>query len=175
MIDIGSIGAAVASLKTAGEIAVALMDLKSATDIQGKVIELNQKIIAAQHQVFAANQAQTALVEEVRDLKSQIAQMKDWEAQKQRYKLAAPSDGGFVYALQKSMSDGEPPHYLCAACFKKGKPSILQGREGRPLGKDKGYARGCYVCPDPGCGAEAPTGYMNYPAPEYFEDIKPQR
>lgn len=127
--DMGSISAAVTSLRIAGDIAKGLVSLHTMAEVQSKAIELNQQIIDAQQQIFTANAAQTALVERVRDLEGQIARMEDWDAQKQRYKLAAPFAGCMVYALQKSMSDGEPPHYLCTSCFQKAQRSILQGKE----------------------------------------------
>ena len=171
--DFGQIAAAVSSLKVAGEIAQGLMSLKTMAEVQSKAVELNQQLIAAQHQIFAANAAQSTLVERVRELEGQIAGMKNWDAQKQRYKLIAPYPACMVYALQKSMSDGEAAHYLCTACFQQGKPSILQGREGGPRGKDKGHARSAYVCPE--CRSEAVTEWNNVPSPQYFEDIKPSR
>jgi Zn finger protein HypA/HybF involved in hydrogenase expression len=162
--DFGSITAAVGSLKAAGEIAKGLIGLKSGAEVQAKAIELNQKIIDAQHQIFAANAAQTSLLQQIRELEAEIARMNDWDTQKQRYKLAAPFPGCMVYALQKSMSDGEPAHYLCAACFKKGQPSILQGKE-------PGAMRNAfYRCPE--CESEAASEYRNVTAPQYFEDIK---
>jgi hypothetical protein len=109
MMDIGSIAAAVNSLRTAGDIAKGLISLNTMTEVQSMAIELNQKIIEAQHQIFAANAAQTALVERIRDLEGHIARMKDWDAQKQRYQLVTPYSGIPVYALKKSMSEGEGP------------------------------------------------------------------
>ena len=172
MIDMGSIAAAVSSLKGASDIAKGLLSLHTMAEVQSKAIELNQAIIDAQHQIFAANAAQSALAERVRQLEGEIARMKDWDAQKERYKLAAPYPGCMVYAPQKSMSNGEPAHYICAACYQKGQRSILQGVEGRPR-KEGGRLMGSYNCPNPTCKSEAFTGYMDAPAPQYFEDIKP--
>ncbi|MDB6157768.1 MAG: hypothetical protein JWO04_1474 [Gammaproteobacteria bacterium] len=169
--DMGSISAAVSSLKVAGDIARGLISLKTMTEVQSKAIELNQQILDAQHQIFAANAAQTTLVERIRELESQVSRMKDWDAQKQRYKLAAPFPGCMVYALLKPMSEGQPPHYLCTSCFQKGEPSILQGREGRHS-KD-GWAYAMYCCPNSNCRSEAKTGSVSVVAPQYFEDIQP--
>jgi len=169
--DISSIAAAVNSLKVAGDIAKGLISLNTMAEVQSKAIELNQKIIDAQHRIFEANATQSELVERVRELEGQIARMKDWDAQKQRYKLAAPFPSCMVFALQKSMSDGQPAHYLCAACFHKGQPSILQGREGR-MPKEGGRIYAAYVCPT--CKSEAFTKWMNVTPPEYFEDVRPQ-
>lgn len=163
--DMGSISAAVTSLKVAGDIAKGLVSLHTMAEVQSKAIELGQKIIDAQHQIFTANTAQTALVERVRELEGQLTRMKDWDTQKQRYKLAAPFPGCMVYALQKSMSEGQTAHYLCASCFQKGEPSILQGKEG-----GGGMARAAYFCPV--CKSAALTQWMDVEAPKYFEDIQ---
>jgi hypothetical protein len=162
--DFGSITAAVGSLKAAGEIAKGLIGLKSDAEVQAKAIELNQKIIDAQHQIFAANAAQTSLLERIRELEAEITRMNDWATQKLRYKLATPFPGCMVYALQKSVSDGEPAHYLCTSCFQKGQPSILQGKEAGAM------RNSYYYCPV--CKSEASSQWRNVSPPEYFEKIK---
>ena len=103
--DISSIAGAVTALKGASDIAKGLMSLHTMAEVQTKAIELNQALIDAQHQIFSANAAQTTLVERIRNLVGQIASMKDWDAQKQRYSLASPFRGAMVYALKKSMSE----------------------------------------------------------------------
>lgn len=123
--DIGSIAAATASLKVAGEIAVGLINLRADAEIQAKAIELNQKIIAAQHDVFAANAAQSALIQRIGDLEKEIAHIKAWEETKQRYKLISPWNGAFVYALKAQCDTSEPPHWLCEKCYEDGRKSIL--------------------------------------------------
>jgi hypothetical protein len=75
--DIASIVGAVNSLKVAGDIAKGLISLNTMAEVQSKAIELNQKIIDAQHQIFAANAAQTELVERIRELEGQVTRMKD--------------------------------------------------------------------------------------------------
>lgn len=162
---------AATSLRAAGQIAKALIDLKTMTEVQAKAIELNGLILDAQSDLLTANAAQATLVEENRELKSEIARMKNWEAEKQRYKLIAPFPGCMVYALKKSMSAGETAHYLCAACYKKGQPSILQGREGRVM-KGVGKGNAAFVCDV--CGSAAEVNGPWVPTPQYFEDIVPQ-
>ena len=162
---------AASSLATAGKIAMGLINLETTTQVQAKAIELNQLILAAQTELFAANATQTALIDEIRELKDQVVRMKRWEAEKERYELAAPFPGCMVYALKLSMSNGQTPHYLCTNCYQQGKPSILQGKESRPM-KGMGIACASYNCPI--CGLEAVTQWSNVTAPMYFEDIKPQ-
>jgi hypothetical protein len=164
--DLGSITAAVSSLKVAGDIAKGLISLKTASEVQAKAIELNGAIIDAQHQIFAANAAQSALLERVRELEGQLARMQNWDTQKKRYKLAAPFPGCMVYALQKTSSDGEPAHYLCASCYQKGQAAILQGRETNGPGRSTAV----YLCFT--CKSEAKTEWGNVTPPQFFEDIK---
>jgi hypothetical protein len=59
--DMG-ITAAVGSLKAAGEIANELINLKTTTEVQAKAIELNEKTVDAEHQIFAAHAAQSTLL-----------------------------------------------------------------------------------------------------------------
>ena len=164
-IDLGQIAAAVGSLKAAGDIAQGLISLKTMTEVQTIAIKLNQQLIAAQHQIFAANAAQTALVERVRELEGQIAAMKNWDAEKQRYKLVTPHNGVTVYALQKAMSNGEPPHYICANCFQDGKRAILA----YSTSKDGFIAIVCAACK-----FSAQTRYRVLGPAKYAEDVVQQ-
>lgn len=163
--DMGSISAAVGSLRVAGEIAMGLINLNTMAEVQAKAVELNQKIIAAQHEIFAANAAQMTMVERIRELEAQIANMKAWEAEKERYQLVSPSTGAMVYAVKKSMSNGEPPHYLCANCFKQGKASPVNDAP-PPNSKDRWHTWYCPTC------KSAPLTGLAGPSPaKYAEDI----
>lgn len=154
--------AATNSLKVAGQIAIGLMNLKSTTEVQAKAIELNQQILAAQHELFAANASQSALVERIRELERQVMQMKDWEAQKQRYQLKAPFARSLVYALQKAMSNGEPPHYLCTRCYEDGKRSILQNAL-----SSQWTVFACSICK-----TQVHTGWLGQIPAKYAEEIQ---
>lgn len=108
------------------------------------------------------------------DAEAEVKRLKDWEGDKRRYKLVSPYRGFMVYALHRVMSDGEPPHYLCASCFQKGLRSILQGMETgfRRKASATGNSLSVYACPD--CKAEAMTPYSDIPAPKYVEEITAQ-
>ena len=167
--DMGTISAAVSSLKTAGEIAKALIQTNNLAEIQAKSIDLNYKIIEAQQQLLEANETQRELLEKIRALQAQIQSMNNWETEKRRYELISPFPGCVVYALLKSASNGVAPHYICTSCYQKGQASILQARPG-VIGK--GREAGCsrYVCPT--CHSEALTSWSNVSPFQYFEDIK---
>jgi hypothetical protein len=167
MVDMGSIAAALGGLKSAGEIAKAILQLKSDTERQAKIIELQSVILAAQSSAISAQSDQYAMLEEVRSLKEEVAKVKAWETQKQRYQMVQPYTGATVYALKKAMSEGEPPHYICANCYQAGKRSILQN------GQDKnGWT--VLLCPNLSCKSEARTGYRGGAPRKYAEEIGPQ-
>ena len=140
--DMSLIQGTITGLKTASDIAKGFLELKSITDVQGKVIELQSAILSAQSSALAANSDQAAMVEQIRTLKEEIASVKAWETQKQRYKLAPPWDGSVIYALKESMANSEPPHWICTSCYENGKKSILNQIQG----KDGWYMVTCPVC-----------------------------
>lgn len=128
MVDLALITGTISGLKTAGDIAKSILEIKSISDVRAKVIELQSAILSAQSSALEANANQSALVEKIRTLEKEIADIKAWDTQKQRYKLISPWNGAFVYSLKESMSESEPPHWICANCYEGGIKSILQER-----------------------------------------------
>jgi hypothetical protein len=156
---------AMQSLKVATEIANGLVGLKTSTEIHTKVTELNAKILSAQQDLFTANATHAAKIEEVRELKEQIARMEKWDAQKKRYKLVPLYPGSVAYALQKAMSEGEPAHYLCTRCYEDSKRSIMQRSQ-----KHASYfgVSSYFICP--ACKTEIDVG-VGAITVRYAEDI----
>lgn len=165
--DVGSIASAISSLKSAIDLVKSFYGLHSESEISTATGKLNQALLETQNLVFAAYATQATLINRVRELESEITRMKDWNTEKQRYKLAAPFPGCMVYAVQKSMCNGEPAHYLCATCYNKGEASILQCREG---GRTKeGNQHSSFFCHV--CKSAAVTQWMNVIAPKYHEEL----
>lgn len=159
--DITLIQGTISGLKLASDIAKSFLELKSISDVQGKVIELQSAILSAQSSALAANSDQAAMVEEIRTLKEEIACIKAWETQKNRYKLTTPwNKGSVVYVLKESMKESEPPHLICTKCYEDGRKSILN-----PI-RLNGFA--WYACPV--CKSQIPTGSRGKPKPEYALD-----
>ena len=115
-------------LKASKDIAEAMMGLRDAEAIRGKVIEFQSKILDAQQIVFAVQQERTALIEKVGHLEAQVARMKEWEAEKPRYQLKGVGYDGsaLVYDLKVDEAGAEQPHSICANCYENGAKSILQ-------------------------------------------------
>lgn len=142
MIDVGQITALLGSLKTAGEITSALISFRDASVVEGKVRELNGVILAAQSSAIAAHLSQMDLLDRVRTLEAEIARMKEWDASKAAYRLAAVGTGAFAYVFKPSVDGSEPPHWLCVKCYDERRKSILQSN-----GRTKDNRYNIWHCP----------------------------
>lgn len=158
--DIGSITSASSSIKSAIDIAKALVQLKSIADVETVAIQLREKISTAQAAMIKAQSEQSAMVQRISDLEKEVSKLETWSTEKQRYQLTDLWNTGVVaYALKESMCNAEPPHYLCTKCYEDGRKSILG------LQKNRKNLRMMLVCHT--CGSEFHSNYsrnlpMNY-------------
>lgn len=146
MPDVTSIAAALSSFNTLKNIAQAMVNLHDAQALQLKIIEFNGQLIDAQTKIFAVNEERTSLVERVGELEKQLAELKAWDAEKQRYELKEIAPGSFAYALKPTEQNAEPPHKICANCYQKGEKSILQKEPGSSVQVSLGIPNQ-YICP----------------------------
>jgi len=152
-IDMGSIAALTSSLQSVVEIAKVMKGLHDGAAIQGKVIELQSAIMSAQACALTAHTDQFALLTKVRELEEEMAELKSWDAERQRYELKAVYPGAYAYVPKPGMEGAEPPHWLCTACFQEREKSILQG-----FGRDAKEPRvRSYNCPR--CRASVRVSY----------------
>jgi hypothetical protein len=100
--------------------AKALKDMNDAHVRHAAVIELQEKI-------FAAQATQAALLEQISDLEKEVANFETWETDKQRYEMSTTKGGSVVYSLKAGVEPPEPAHDICTACYQHRKRSILQG------------------------------------------------
>ncbi len=100
--------------------AKSLLEISDAAKRNTIVVELTDKIRAAQDEQFA-------LVERVNHLEKELTRFENWEREKQRYKHHDFGGSTFAYTLKESEQGGEPPHNLCPNCYDQGHKSILQG------------------------------------------------
>jgi hypothetical protein len=129
-VDLTVISGAISGLKTASDLAKAIVSTNTAVEVNAKAIELQRALLAAYGDALSAKETQSELQEEIRRLKSQAAQNEEFVADMKRYKLFEPWPGSPVYALKESMSSGEPAHYLCAYCYQSKKKAILYSGPG---------------------------------------------
>jgi hypothetical protein len=143
------IGLGIKALKTAFDIAKEAKDLTDTTAMRSKIIDMQSLIMEAQASAIDAREDHAAQVEKIRGLEAQVANFEAWDDEKARYEMNTPWTGATVYALKKSESRGEPPHWLCANCYQNRKKSILS-----VMGFAPGPPYGEYFWLCPSCGAK---------------------
>jgi hypothetical protein len=128
MPDMIAIAQALNALKAAKDIAETMIGLRDAAAFQGKLIEFQSKIIDANNAAFAAQEERSALLQTIRDLEEEMARLKAWETEKQRYELRdiSSGQGSAAYVIKPAMQGTEPMHCICANCYEDGNKSILQ-------------------------------------------------
>jgi hypothetical protein len=131
MPDMTLIQNAVLGLQTAANMAKGLVHLSSMADVQLKVIDLQTSILAAQSSALAAQSEQSMMIQQISQLEKEIAKIKAWEEEKQRYQLIPLREGVFVYALKESCKGSEPPHWICEPCYQEGKKQNLHNATNR--------------------------------------------
>jgi len=159
MFDVATLSAALGSAQAAGAIIKSMVGIKNNVDINSKAIELQSIIISLQADIGNAMASQMQLVQENQQLKGRLDEIEDFRSDAKRYKLFEAWSGSMVYALKQSMSDGEPPHYICTRCYQAKQKSILSGV---PEG-EKGWTY--YKCP--ACKSSISTHYRGGVAAEY--------
>jgi hypothetical protein len=115
----GEVFATLSAFKSMYDMAKALKDINDATIRNGAVIELQEKILAAR-------EAQATLLDQVGALEKEVARLKTWDADKERYELKDLYRGFFAYILKEGKEAGEASHALCTNCYQMGFKSILQ-------------------------------------------------
>ncbi len=124
MVDVVSIQGAIGSLSLAFDLTKKFLKMKTVAEVQGIVIDLQSEILSAQNSAIAVQASQSALIAKIRDLKEEVARVKAWEEQKQRYALVHAC-GTVTYALKEDCKGTEPPHWICTKCYEDGIKSIL--------------------------------------------------
>lgn len=119
----------VSSLNAAIQLTKALIGVRDAAMIDAKVIELRDHLIEAQNSIMQSQAEKATLIKRVHDLEKELADIKAWEEEKQRYQLIAPWPGVYVYALKESCKGSEPPHWICEQCYQDGRKSILHNAQ----------------------------------------------
>ncbi len=123
---ITSISAAINSLKAMKDIVQGMIEIKSLTDVQTKIIELQNQILLAQGNALDAKAEYSTLLDQVEALQKELARLKAWEQERTNYVLKEVSQGNFAYVLKDGTKTEEPKHWLCCQCFNDGYKSVVQ-------------------------------------------------
>ncbi len=137
MVNMLAINAALSSVKAAKDITEAMIGLRDGAAFQEKRIELQSKLLDAQQFIFTVHDERAADIQRISTLEKEIANMRKWEAEKEKYQLETISAGGrggevFAYSRKEGMEPAEPPHKICANCYQNGEKSILQSEYRMP-------------------------------------------
>lgn len=141
---LAEISAGYSSLKTALDIAKGLNATNTQVQINEAKITLQSLILEAQASLSAANEAQVTSATRIRALEEEIARMKAWDTEAERYELKNVYLGAVAYVLKPETQGSEAPHWLCANCFTNKRKSFLQEYSPAPLGNKMLYK--CAVC-----------------------------
>jgi hypothetical protein len=134
---VAEVYAGLSAFKAMFDMAKGLKDINDAAIRNGAIIELQEQILSAQGQ-------QSALIERIQALETEVAFFERWDGEKQRYELKQLGHHGvFAYLLKKSEQAIEPAHWICPDCYEKHRKSILQQVSRMPGRAD---VRVCQTC-----------------------------
>ena len=141
---ITEIVAAVSSLKTAINL---VKDMKQTVDnvkLKETISPLFDTIIDLQSHILSINTEYQTILEDRNRIRQEIVDLKNWENEKEKYKLFEPGKGVFVYIPKDFQQSGEPEYYLCANCFQnKNIKSMLQKKGIAGFERFKHYCPSC--------------------------------
>lgn len=146
MTDLTAIVAAVSGLNAVSNLAKTAVEAHDSVVLNTKLSELYPAILAAQSAAIDAKAAQSDMIDEIRQLKQQIADLEKWDAEAEKYSLREVGREVYAYTLDADTDSETPSHMLCAHCFENRKKSILQ-RQPAPVQRSV-----CVKCP--ACGTE---------------------
>jgi hypothetical protein len=110
-----------------------LMDMVKANEtlanfheLVSAISEVNAQLMSAQTAALLSQETQATLTERIGELEKEIAELKDWKREADRYQLGEIAPGVPVRVLKPGREQGEAEHSLCATCFDDHKKSFLQ-------------------------------------------------
>ena len=120
------IGSLISSINGIGDLVDRIIKARDAVQIAELKIELQGKVLTAFQGATAAQARELEMGDTIRELKDRIVKLESWEAEKQRYELKQLAPGVVVRSLKAEMSNGEPPHDICANCYNRGEKRHIQ-------------------------------------------------
>jgi hypothetical protein len=100
--------------------------LANYSEILTAVTEVQSRLMSAQAAALTSQEREATLAQRIRELEKEVAELKDWRREAERYRLINLTWRIPVYSLKPGMENGEPAHYLCANCFARSQKSFLQ-------------------------------------------------
>jgi hypothetical protein len=121
------ISSAIASVKTAIDIAKAAKGLSNYNELVSALSEVNAKLMSATGVALASQEKQASLVDEVSTLKRKLMDFEGWETKSKDYVLQAVGvrEQHFAQIYKPPMHSLQARHWACAKCFQERKVYIL--------------------------------------------------
>jgi hypothetical protein len=135
MLEIAAFATAVGHVTN---VAKTLFDAHTQLERDAVRIEFTDAVLSLQSKQAEIQARYSQLLEAHEKVKQQLVAYERWEQESARYSLQGIVPGIFAYRLKPGDQSGEPNHWLCAACYKKHEPSILQ---------ESGLGTGIFECP----------------------------
>ncbi|EJA5988506.1 hypothetical protein OD507_005084 [Salmonella enterica] len=123
---ITEITALISALKEAMQLADILKKVKTTTEVNSVISDLNSKLTSAQCECVSLIKIVSTYQEETAMLKAKIAEFENFESDVAGYSLDQLDSGALVYSKKHIMGDTEITVYLCPQCYTKRIVSILQ-------------------------------------------------
>lgn len=142
--DMTAINSGLAALQGLVGISRTLLDVRDLAMLGAVQVDLTQRILAVQSALLELQTKQSALLEEMAELKAAGVQRERAAAERERYALHELSVGSFVYRLREGVQPPEPTHYLCQPCHDKGVKAVLERRG--PMYDRGPWRQVCPVC-----------------------------
>jgi hypothetical protein len=143
MVDIAIVGTA---LKTATDALKSVKDLVVGTAVKTQISQAYEEILAARETAMAAQEERFTLLERIRTLETELADLKAWGSEKEQYELKQVNPGSSAYVPKPGTEAAKSPHWLCPNCYTNGKKSFMQhqGAASPKGGPEQKYA--CATC-----------------------------
>lgn len=124
--DISVFAAVSGGLQQAYQSAKSLLELKVEVDTAVRINALVGQLGDVTGQFLAAQTAHLQCQEKTVALEKELASLKSFAAQKERYVLQQLAPHAYAYALRPEHQGEEPLHHLCSHCYAESQKSILQ-------------------------------------------------
>lgn len=131
--DFGSIATAIASLKSAQELAAATLGVRDFNQSAAALAQINEQLLAAQQGLLSHNAMLLQLQQENFETAKQLRELKESIAKKDSYPLVDIGSGALAYAVniqtgrESDPEIAQPQHHLCQVCWDRdGIRSVLQ-------------------------------------------------
>lgn len=126
MVGISEISASLGGIKTAIDLLGGMRSLKTESDINQAVIQIQRTLLDAQASALRDHEKNLGMINKIAELELSLSKLQENRIEKERYKLTEFPTGKLAYVLKEDDDRGDPSHRLCVKCWDEGKRSVLQ-------------------------------------------------